>query len=181
MDKTIIFCRTYENTSHLYLYFKSILGKEMADPIGYPDISRFRLCDMFTACITTDAEEWMLKSFTVPNGKLRIVIATVAFGMGLDCPNIRRIIHWGPPSDLESYIQETGRAGRDGEVARALLYFLKTDLSRAFVEDNMKQYCLNKLTRRRQILFQQFDTYDGRKPVGCLCCDICATTYCDLC
>lgn len=120
-QKTIIFCRTYENTSHVYLYFKSVLDKEMTDPVGYPDISRFRLCDMFTACTTTDVKDWILKSFTLPNGKLRIVVATVAFGMGLDCLNIHRIIHWGPPSDLESYIQETGRAGRDGEVAQAII------------------------------------------------------------
>ena len=53
---------------------------------------------------------------------LRVVIATIAFGMGLDCPNVRRIIHWGPSNDVEAYIQETGRAGRDGESAEALLY-----------------------------------------------------------
>ena len=38
-DRTIIFCQKYEDTSHIYLYLKSVLGKEMMDPIGYPDVS----------------------------------------------------------------------------------------------------------------------------------------------
>ena len=98
--------------------------------------------------------------------------------MGMDCPNVRRIIHWGPPSDLESYIQETGRAGRDGNVAYAVLYFSKTDICHDYIDGNIRDYCNNKLTCRRTTLFQQFDTYDGCKPTGCLCCDVCANSCC---
>ena len=57
---------------------------------------------------------------------LRIVVATIAFGMGLNCPNVRRIIHWDPPGDIESYLQETGRAGKDAE---AIMYYNSTDIS----------------------------------------------------
>ena len=101
----------------------------MMDPIGYPDVSKFRMIDMFTACTTSDVKEKIIKSFVVPDSRLRIIVATMAFGMGMDCPNVHQIIHWGPPSDLESYIQETGRAGRDRNVAYAVLYFSKTYLS----------------------------------------------------
>ena len=73
----------------------------MMDPIGYPDISRFRLMDMFTACTNVDVKEDIVKSFTQPEGRRRIIVATVAFGMGIDCSNVQRIIHWGPPSDVE--------------------------------------------------------------------------------
>ena len=45
--------------------------------------------------------------------------------MGMDCCNVRRIIHWDPPSDIESYVKETGRAGRDGQVAHDVLYISK--------------------------------------------------------
>ena len=58
--------------------------------------------DMFTACTSVDVKEDVVKSFTQPEGRLRIIVATVAFGMGMDCSNVRRIIHWGPPSDDRS-------------------------------------------------------------------------------
>ena len=75
---------------------------------------------MFSACTRKDVKEAILLRFST-DSCLCIVIATIAFGMGLDCPNVQRIIHWGPLSDLESYIQETGRAGRDGQAATATL------------------------------------------------------------
>ena len=49
------------------------------------------------------------------------MIATVAFGMGIDCKDVRQEIHFGPPVDIESYVQETGQAGHDGFPALALL------------------------------------------------------------
>ena len=46
----------------------------------------------------------------------------VSFGMGINCPDIRRIIHWGTPTTLEEYVQETGRVGRDGIPSLAIIY-----------------------------------------------------------
>ena len=53
-----------------------------------------RICDKYDACTAPDVKENIVRSFTEPGGCLRIVIATVAFAMGLDAPNIRQVIHW---------------------------------------------------------------------------------------
>ena len=53
---------------------------------------------------------------------LLVVVAMVAFGMGIDLPEVRKVIHIGLPNDFEGYVQETGRGGRDGSTCEAILY-----------------------------------------------------------
>jgi len=61
-------------------------------------------------------------------GRTRIMVATNAFGMGIDLPDIRLIVHFQTPGSVEAYYQEAGRAGRDGDPARCLLFFGRADL-----------------------------------------------------
>ena len=103
------------------------------------------VCDKFDACTSLARHENIIQSFTKPDGTLRLVFATVAFSMGLDSPNVRRIVHWSPPNDLDMYVQETGRAGRDGEDAIAVLYY--SDKGKRLSEE-MKSYSHNTVTCR---------------------------------
>jgi len=87
---------------------------------------------------------------------LRVVIATTAFSMGIDIPDVREVIHWGPPCNLEQYVQEIGQAGRDGEESQAILLFEKAG---RYVLRSMKLYAENKSECRRWNLFKHFIQY----------------------
>ena len=128
--------------------------------------------DMFTSCTEVGVKNQILKSFTSSTSPLRVVIATIAFGMGIDCPDIRRIVHLGPPDDVESYLQATGRAGRDGKPSVALLLKKKC---RHPVDEAMQDYIKNETLCRRESLFKDFDSYSTPSyQTKCMCCDICS-------
>ena len=110
MDRVIIFAQSYEDCTSL---FNNRLSKELSQPPGLQHLAKFRLADMYTACTHPEVKSVILQKYRDPNSSLRVIIATVAFGMGVDSPNVRRMIHWGVPSDTESYLQQTGRAGKD--------------------------------------------------------------------
>jgi superfamily II DNA helicase RecQ len=79
--------------------------------------------------------------------------------MGVDIPDIRCVIHVGPPSSVKAYFQQTGRAGRDGMQSSACLYYNRRDISknRAGMQDDMRNLCLNEDICLRKLLLGAMD------------------------
>ncbi len=88
---------------------------------GSPDFVVNRLIDIYTHCTHETVKNKIISQFTQPSSNLRIVIATIAFGMGINCSDVRHVIRWGVPVDAEMYVQECGRAGRDDELSCATI------------------------------------------------------------
>jgi bloom syndrome protein len=127
------------------------------------------------------------------SGEVEVVVATIAFGMGIDKPNVRFVIHQNMPKSLEGYYQETGRAGRDGLRSDCYLYFSYSDLPalrRMINEDKDKQpaekdrqhgmvnrmveYCESAHTCRRVQVLQYFgEAFDAAECKNM--CDNCST------
>ena len=114
MGRIIIFCKKRDTCSQIYSFFLYYLRNEFTEPPNESiAIPSYRLVDKFTSGTQLQVKEEIIKSFKCPTAPLRIVVATVAFGMGIDCPNVRHVIHVGPPDDVENYVQHIGRSGRD--------------------------------------------------------------------
>ena len=119
--------------------------------------------------------------------EVSVIVATIAFGMGIDKSNVRFVVHADLPRHLEAYYQETGRAGRDGEPAHCLLYFSRGDIPkiRYFIDkmedDGERRIAMEKLNqtvrfashnvcRRKQLLSFFGEAYLEN---NCNACDIC--------
>jgi ATP-dependent DNA helicase Q4 len=90
-------------------------------------------------------------------GEIRVVVATIAFGMGINKSNVRAIIHYDMPSSFESYVQEIGRAGRDGKTAQCHM-FLRADMSDVFYQQRHIYSSVVEQANLRKIIDYVFKT-----------------------
>jgi len=171
--RTLVYVRDYKTCGELYQFFLSNLLDKAYYPDGAEKKSPNRIVSMYHSGTSPSIQEHILQSLRDPNGKVRVTIATNALGMGVDIKGLYNVIHYGPPSDLEFYMQEMGRAGRDGKYSEALLLFHGRQLRQCKPE--MLDYVKSNSCRRRKIVDFFEDKSQGiLAEKNHLCCDVCA-------
>ena len=170
VPKTVVYCNNLDVVSNVYLYFHHRVCNSG---------TRLSPVAMYHSKTADANKEHVIQEFPKPDSIVRVVVATVAFGLGVNIPDIRKVINFGAPRNLEEFVQESGRAGRDGEFAESILYHSNT-LKCRDTDDSMLQYCARDLTCRRKYLTQYFRLTDVEEfpPPEVKstpnCCDLCS-------
>ena len=118
-----------ETIAECFLYTSNLMGPMQYEPVGSSKGAVDRLFTQFHAQYLERMRERIVQDLVRGSSKLRLLFVTVAFGIGVDINNIRRIIHIGVPHTIEEYFQEVGRCGRDGLPASSVLYYNSYDLA----------------------------------------------------
>ncbi|XP_022777911.1 mediator of RNA polymerase II transcription subunit 34-like [Stylophora pistillata] len=103
--RTIVYCQTIKQCGVIYATIRGLLGKDMFTP------NDEAMLEMLHSCTPVANKNTIMESFSTEAGKIRVLVATIAFGMGVNCKAVSRVVHFGPAKNIESYAQETGRAG----------------------------------------------------------------------
>ncbi|KAI5701757.1 hypothetical protein M8J75_013043 [Diaphorina citri] len=121
LDSIIIYCTRREQCARVASFIRTVLQNTTPPGSGVGGRGKLSsICEAYHAGLTAARRKQVQNSFM--SGHIRIVVATVAFGMGINKSDIRAVIHYNMPKNFENYVQEVGRAGRDGKPAYCHLF-----------------------------------------------------------
>ncbi len=145
-------CRTIDQVTRLYAYFAQRVGRKNW-PEGNKRVGN-ALVEMFHGHMDETGASKIPTVFAGEESTVRCVIATIAFGMGINIPDITYVLHWGPASTLVAYWQQVGRCARDGKPGKAVLYVYPHCVDSRTTSEDMSAYIKASSSRclRQQVL-----------------------------
>ena len=167
--------RSINAAAQLYVLFKDSLM----------DSNRDQLVNMFHRSVDEGSKEHVLLEFKKKQSEIRIMFCTIAFGMGVQVPDVRLIVHWGVAKSIMSYWQEIGRAGRDGVSSLAICYATGRSLVQSRTDSDMISVCKekDKCLRRQVLNLMKVKGMESKEDNACTCTELCgcAPCVCSLC
>ena len=175
MLKTLVFFHKVAKQSLVYEFLDDEL-KESGHKGKGPFSDKTHFFEMYHMKTDDSIKQSVLEHFS-GNGHLRCVLASSSFSMGLDIPDVERIVHFGPAMDVDDFLQETGRASRSvGSKALSIVLLSRGCLNGPNLAQEMKKFVKTKNCRRVAVLKHYMDNAESIKPQHD-CCDNCS----DLC
>ena len=161
----LAYCQSLNMCSLLFATFLYSLDENSYYPPGAQHLSSNRLFGMYHSCTDEANKRAIIESFGQPQGTIRVVFATMALGMGVDFKNLYYVIHYGAPRSLEDYLQESSRAGRDGQQAYSKVFWKPADVPLRQDQSNfhnrevaaVRKYLEDTHMCRRYMLLRYFD------------------------
>ena len=148
------------------LFSQSLGPKAYARPKGNEPLDdRTRLFAMYHKKTHDLVKRTIETEFCKKNGSVRVVFCTVAFGMGVNVKGGNMVIHLGPSSGIDDYLQESGRVGRNNEKAHAVLLRYKGSTRSRNITKEMKEYTRNENICRRNLLPRSFTASPSQNPI----------------